>query len=137
MFSYWEMVLLVGISQKNKPFIAMSSIEAKYVVVSQATKETMCLSSLFGSIDVRQMKPIVIYDDNQSYISLSKNPIFHAWIKHIEIHHHLLRKKTKESLLKSMYCNMKNMVVNILTKELSNDEFEYFGHLIGVIKYVT
>jgi hypothetical protein len=36
-----------------------------------------------------------------------------------------------------MYRNMKNMVVNILTKELSIDKHEYFGHLIGVNKYVT
>jgi hypothetical protein len=74
MFSYWEMVLSVGIG-KNKPFIVMSS---EYVAVSQATKQTMCLSSLFGSIDVPQMKPVVIHDDNQSYVSLSKNPIFHC-----------------------------------------------------------
>jgi len=92
MFSYWEMVLSVGIA-KNKPFTTMSSIEVEYVATSQATRQTMCLSSFFGNIDVPQMKPIVIYDDNQSYISLSKNPMFHAWIKHIEIHHHLLRKK--------------------------------------------
>jgi len=77
----------------------MSSIEVEYVATSQATRQTMCLSSLFGSIDVPQMKPIIIYDDNQSYISLSKNPMFHTWIKHIKIHHRLLRKKTKESLL--------------------------------------
>jgi len=128
-----EMVLLVGIA-KNKPFIAISSIEVEYVTTSQATRQTMCLSSLFESINVPQMKPIIIYDDNQSYISLSKNPMFHTWIKHIEIHHHLLRKKTEESFVKLMYCNMKTMVVNILTKELSTDKHEYFEHLIGVIK---
>jgi hypothetical protein len=36
-----------------------------------------------------------------------------------------------------MHCNMKNMVVSILTKELSSDKHEYFGHLIGMTKYVT
>jgi hypothetical protein len=130
------MVLSIGIA-KNKPSIAMSSIKVEYVAASQATRQTMCLSSLFGSIDVPQMKPIVIYDDNQSYISLSKNPIFHAWIKHIEIHHHLLQKKTEESFVKLIYCNMKDMVINNLTKELFIDKHKYFGHLIGVIKYVT
>jgi hypothetical protein len=61
---------------KKKPFIVMSPIVAEYVAASQTTRQTMCLSSLFGNIDVPQMKPIVIYDDNQSYISLSKNESF-------------------------------------------------------------
>jgi hypothetical protein len=44
----------------------MSSIEAKYMTTSQATRQTMWLSSLFGNIGVPQMKPIIIYDDNLS-----------------------------------------------------------------------
>jgi hypothetical protein len=36
------------------------------MVASQATLQAMWLSSLFESIGVTQMKPIIIYDDNQS-----------------------------------------------------------------------
>jgi hypothetical protein len=64
------------------------------------------------------MKPIVIYDDNRSCIFLSKNPIFHACMKHIFILHHLVQKKTKGGFLKLMYCNVENMVAYVLTKEL-------------------
>jgi hypothetical protein len=79
------MVLLVGIT-RNKPLLLYVT-KVEYMVASQATRQAMWLSSLFESIGVLQMKPIVIYDDNQSCISLSKNTIFHAHTKHIEIHH--------------------------------------------------
>jgi hypothetical protein len=50
----------------------------------------MWFSSLFGNIGVPHMKPVVIYDNNQGYKYLLKNPIFHVHTKHIEIHHDLV-----------------------------------------------
>jgi hypothetical protein len=69
------------------------------MVASQATKQVMWLPSLFGDNGIPQMKPIIIYDNNQSYISLSKDLVFHVRTKHIQIHHHLVRKKYFEVLL--------------------------------------
>jgi hypothetical protein len=83
------------------------------------------------------MKPIILYDNNQSCIYLSNNPIFHALAKHIEIHHHLVQKEIEERFVKLVYCNMENMVVDILTKGHSIDKHEYFRHLMGVIKCIT
>jgi hypothetical protein len=83
------------------------------------------------------MKPIVIYDDSQSCISLSKNLIFHVHMKHIKIHHHLVWKKTKKGFVKFVYCKIENMVIDILIKGLSVDKHEYFWHLMGVITCVT
>jgi hypothetical protein len=77
------------------------------------------------------MKPIVIYDGNQSCIYLSKNLVFHAHTKHIEIHYHLVWKKTKKRFVKLVYYNMPNMVVDILIKGLSIDKHECFWHLNG------
>jgi hypothetical protein len=47
-------------------------------------------------------------------------------MKHIKIHHHLEQEKTKKSFAKLVYCNMKNMVIDILTKGLSIDKHAYF-----------
>jgi hypothetical protein len=58
-------------------------------------------------------------------------------MKHIEIHYHLVREKTKESVVKLTYCNTKNMVINILIKGLFIDKHKYFWHLMGVTKWVT
>jgi hypothetical protein len=97
----------------------------------------MWLSSFFGSIGVSQMKPIVLYDNNQSCISLSKNLVFHAHMKHIKIHHHLMRNNIEKGFVKLVYCNTKKIIANILTKGLSVNKREYFQHLMGVIKCLT
>jgi hypothetical protein len=86
----------------------------------------MWLSSLFGNIGVPQMKPIIIYDDNLSWISLPKNLVFHACTKHIEIHEHLVWNKIEEGFVKLVYCNTNNMITIFWTKWLSNDKHEYF-----------
>jgi hypothetical protein len=77
-------------NNKKQIFIVMSSIKVEYMVPSQATKQVMWLLSLFGSIGIPRMNPIIKYDNNQSYISLSKDLVLHARTKHIQIHHHLV-----------------------------------------------
>jgi hypothetical protein len=47
-------------------------------------------------------------------------------MKHIKLHHHLVQEKTKKSFVKLVYCNMENMVIDILTKGLSIDKHVYF-----------
>jgi hypothetical protein len=136
MFSYWEMVLSIEIA-KNNPLLLCHQQKFNIWHIHKQQSKTMWLSSLFGNIGVSQMKPIVIYDDNQSYISLSNNPIFHVCTKHIKIHHHVMWKKTKKNFVKLVYHNTKNMVVDILIKELYANRNEYLWHLISVNRCVT
>ncbi len=75
---------VINYNNKKETFIVMSSTKIEYMAALQTTKQVMWLLSLFGNIGVPQMKCIVIYDDNQSYI------VFHARMQRIEIHHHLV-----------------------------------------------
>ncbi len=79
--------------------------KVKCMVISQATRQVMQLSSLFETIGQPQINLDVIYDNNQSCISLSKTPIFHVHIKHIEIHHHFVQEKVANDFIKLIYCN--------------------------------
>ncbi len=46
-------------------------------------------------------------------------------MKHIEIHHHLVQKKSFEDFIKLAYYNTKNMFVDILIKGLFVNKYEY------------
>jgi hypothetical protein len=66
--------------------------------------------------------------ENKKCTFLSMNPTFHVQIKHIDIYHHrLAQKNIKESFMKMMYCNIMEMVTNILTKGLFVDKHEHFS----------
>jgi hypothetical protein len=53
-------------------------------------KATNCGFIIFGVIGKPQIKPIVIYDNNQNCIFLTKKSTFCVCTKYIKIHYHLM-----------------------------------------------
>jgi hypothetical protein len=75
---------------RKKNSVALISTEAEYMATNQASCEALWLCKmLVGLFDV-QLRPTVIYCDNQSCIKLSENLVFHDWSKHIEIRYHFI-----------------------------------------------
>uniref|UniRef100_A0A1X7SRT4 Reverse transcriptase Ty1/copia-type domain-containing protein n=1 Tax=Amphimedon queenslandica TaxID=400682 RepID=A0A1X7SRT4_AMPQE len=58
---------------------------AEYIALTSAAHEAIWLRHLLSEIEQEQEKKIVIYEDNQLTICLSKNPQFHDRSKHIAI----------------------------------------------------
>jgi hypothetical protein len=52
---------------------------------SQATCETMWLRTFHIELDFKQDEVTIMLIDNQGSIFLTKNPIHHNWLKHINI----------------------------------------------------
>ena len=71
-----------------------------------------------------QKHPITVFEDNQSCISLAKNPTFHARTKHIDIRHHFVREAVENELIELVYCPTEEMIADILTKPLAKAQFE-------------
>eukprot|EP00253_Pinus_taeda_P023575 PITA_23575 len=71
--------------------VALSSIEAEYMATIQAACEAIWMRKIMVGLFGQQMNPTVIYCDNQSYIKLSENPVFHDRSKNIDIRYHHLR----------------------------------------------
>ena len=85
-----------------------------------------------GDLGERMDTPIIVYEDNQGAIELTKNTKYHSQTKHIDISHHFVRKRviSKEILVK--YCPTDKMVANILTKRLAKSSFQKLQKLLGV-----
>ena len=78
-------------------------------------------------------KPMIIYCDKTSAINISKNPMMHAKTKHIAIKYHYVRELVEDKLVKMEYINSKEQIVDIFTKPLPKDSFEYLRGKLGVI----
>ena len=61
------------------------------MAANQASCEALWLRKLLVDLFDQELRPIVIYCDNQSCIRLSANPVFHDRSKHIEIRYHFIR----------------------------------------------
>ena len=75
--------------------------------------------------DDKVQKLTVLYEDNQSAISLAKNPVYHACSKHIEIQHHFIRSKVETREIELIYLLTTEMIADALTKPLPKPQFEY------------
>ena len=76
---------------------------------------------------------VILYCDNTSAINISKNPVMHAKIKHIAIKYHYVRELVEDKEVKMEYINTKEQTIDIFTKQLPKDAFEYLRGKLGVI----
>jgi hypothetical protein len=84
-------------------------------------------------IQVEYDEPIPIYFDNTSAIDISKNSMMHSKTKHISIKYHFLREQVLDKNIKVEYVRKKEQVVDIFTKLLPREAFEYLRQRLVVI----
>ena len=70
--------------------VALSTTEAEFMALTEATKEALCLQGLIGKFGVKQAT-VPVFSDSQSAIHLSKNQDVHERTKHIDIRLHFIR----------------------------------------------
>ena len=70
--------------------MALSTAEEEYVAACLASCEAVWLRKLLSNLFDLRMDATFIYCDNQSYVKLSENPVFHDKSKHIEIKYHYI-----------------------------------------------
>ena len=77
-------------------------------------------------------KPVILYYDNTSAINISKNPVMHAKTKHIAIKYHYVRELVEDKQVKMEYIHTKEQILDIFTKPLPKDTYEYLRGKLGV-----
>ena len=117
---------------KKQPTTALSTTEAEYMSMSNATKELIWLRTLLNEIGFHQSDATTIYQDNMGSIDLSQNNKNHDRTKHIDIRHHFLRDHIQSGNMKSIYCKTKEMVADMLTKPLAKPSFVYLREKLNM-----
>ena len=122
----------VSWASKRQPTVALSTMEAEYMAASNATKEAIWLRILLVDLGFPQVQATTIHADNQGCIALSRGTVTHSRAKHIDIRHHFLRERVASSEVNLLYCSTKDMLADILTKQLPREAFERFRLALGV-----
>jgi hypothetical protein len=65
-------------SSKKQTSTILSSTEAEYMSLTQATKEALWLRKLLRDLGYQQLVATPFYCDNQNAIALSQNPKYHS-----------------------------------------------------------
>lgn len=101
------------------------------MALTEACKESIYLRNLQHEI-TNKMYPIAIYNDNQSALKLTANPIFHKRTKHIDIRYHFCRECVDRKIVNLKYLQTAEMPADLLTKSLCANKHYYFLDLLGV-----
>ena len=117
---------------KKQPIVALSTAEAEYVALRSATQETIWPRQLLTDIGQAPADATVIWEDNQSAISLAKNPVCHSRTKHIYTRYHFIRKELQSGVITVEYIPTSKMVADILTKPFPKSHFVELRHALGL-----
>lgn len=76
--------------------VALSTLEAEYIALTEATKKTLWLKGSVYELGFEQ-QTVSISCDSSSVIQLSKNPKYHERTKHIDVRMHFIRMEISTS----------------------------------------
>eukprot|EP00253_Pinus_taeda_P034392 PITA_34392 len=103
---------------KKQASISLSSAEAEYCGVVEASKEALWLHQILSVFGFQQQHLTTLWCDNQSAIQLCNNPVQHQRSKHIELHMRFIKKLIHDHVLEVKYCSTDDQVADIFTKAL-------------------
>ncbi|CAL1407137.1 unnamed protein product [Linum trigynum] len=119
-------------SSKKQKAVALSSAEAEYIAATDAACEAVWLKRLIFDLQQNENGPTIIHCDNMSAIAMTKNPVFHARSKHIELRHHFIRDLVNEGLIEMEFINTNDQPADIMTKAVTREKFEKFKELLQI-----
>ena len=99
---------------KKQACVALSTAEAEYIALTSAAQESLWLHQLLADLQKKKepAKAMVIFEDNQSAISMAKNPSFHGRSKHIAIKNHFIREQVNSGNINLRYCRTNDMIAD-------------------------
>lgn len=117
---------------RKQTCVALSTVEAEYIALANATQEALWLKRFFAELGSDQST--VIQEDNQSTISMTRNPQFHGRSKHISIKYHFVRDQVSKGTVDVKYCPSTDMIADITTKGIPKTQFTRLREMIGLRK---
>lgn len=123
----------VSWGSKRQHQISLSSCESEYIsAASQAGPEGVHLRALLSELGYPQKSPTTLWLDNQSAISVSRNPEHHTRMKHIETKYLWFRRSVQDKIFDVKYTPTGLMVADIFTKTLKPKDQRKFVSALGL-----
>ena len=116
---------------KLQKCVALSTTEAEYIAAVEASKEMLWLKRFLRELGLEQGEYVVLCD-SQSAIDLSKNSMYHARTKHIDVRYHWLRNVIEEKMMKLKKVHTNKNGADMLTKVVPASKLDVCSKLVGM-----
>ena len=109
----------ISFGSHKQTTVALSSMEAEYMALTDAAKEAIFLHRLLTSLKFDVTDPFLIQTDSDSALKHVKNNINHPRTKHINRRHHYIREVYVNDEVNIEHVPAAEQTADILTKALS------------------
>jgi hypothetical protein len=106
-----------------QPAVALSTAEAEYMAISDASQEAIFMKKMMGDFGEDTEGPLMIYNDNKGALAIVKNEGHHMMTRHIDMKVHYVREVVKAGVVDVTYQPGTDMPADIFTKALDRVAF--------------
>nr|GEV14644.1 putative ribonuclease H-like domain-containing protein [Tanacetum cinerariifolium] len=114
-----------------KHVVALSTIEAEYMALTEAVKEAIWLRGLLEELGV-ELNRVTVNCDNQGAIHLSRNHVFHERTKHINMRYHFIREVLEAKTVEVLNVGTEHNDADALTKVVPGHKLQHCLELLSV-----
>ena len=115
-----------------QPFVTLSTTEAEFVAAVEAGKAIKWTQNILQEFGYLVNRPSTLLIDNQSALTVAKNPEHHGRMKHLDLKYFWLRDQVEYSFISPVYIPTSDQVADIFMKALPRVTIEKFRLLLGL-----
>lgn len=116
---------------KKQYTVALSTTEAEYMAISEASKEAIYFRNVLHEF-LGYYNCITVFNDNQSAQKLAENTLVNKRSKHIDVRYHFIREAISNKLCCLEYLPTNEMPADVLTKALCSVKHNKFCSMLGL-----
>jgi hypothetical protein len=125
---------LISWSARKQPTVSRSSTEVEYKALANAAAEVMWVQKLLSELKIPHPKVARLWCDNLGAKYLTKNPVFHARTKHVEIDFHFVCEQVTKKLLEVRFISTSDQLADSFTKPVSADRLRAFKYNLNIVE---
>lgn len=123
---------VISWASRRQLSVTLSSMEAEYVALCEASQETVWLRQLLSDFGETQVQPTVLREDNQGCLAFVLNERTSRRSKHISTKERFVQELCAKKDIVLEYCSTDRMLADILTKPLGPQKHDMFREMLGL-----
>jgi hypothetical protein len=124
----------VSWSSRLQSVVSLSTTEAEYIAAVEAGKEIIWMRNLLTEFGFTPSSPSHLLIDNNSAVTVAKNPEHHGRMKHLDLRYHWLRDIVEAGLISPIHVPTSSQAADIFTKPLKRQKIDVCLDLLGLRK---